>query len=163
MITIRKVLLSLACVLALGAGSSLAQNDLYAGASTGIDLFVGDAYFNFNTYLGFEDLISEGVDVRANLGIIAIGDLLVKLGGDALFAFQFDEGSPITIFAGGGPRLVFGSATDVGIGVVGNFDYALQPDISLFGEFDLDLYFASGITNNTTFAPGIDVGVRFKF
>lgn len=163
MTTIRKVLLSLACVLALGAGSSLAQNNLYAGGSTGIDIFVGNAYFNFNGYLGFEDLISEGVDVRANLGLITIGDVLIKIGGDALFAFQFDEGSPITIFAGGGPRVVFGAATDVGLGAVGNFDYALQPDISLFGEFDLDLYFADGITNGVTFAPGIDVGVRFKF
>ena len=159
MTTIRKVLLSLACVLALGAGSSLAQNDLYVGGSLGGDFLPFGTYFNINSYLGFEDLISEGIDVRANLGIITTGNLLVQLGGDALFAFQFDEGSPITIFAGGGPRLVFGGFTDVALGVVGNFDYALQPNLSLFGEFNLDVYFIDGVAA----VPGIEAGARFKF
>ena len=39
--TIRKLLLSLTCVLALGLGSSLAQQNIYAGGSTGIDIFLG--------------------------------------------------------------------------------------------------------------------------
>ena len=158
--TIRKALLSLACVLVLGTGSSLAQsNDIYGAGSLGIDILPSGTFFNINSYVGFEDLISDGIDVRANLGLITAGDLLVQLGADALFAFQFDPGSPITIYAGGGPRVVFGGATDFAIGAVGNFDYALQPNLSIFGEFDLDLYFRGG----ASVVPGLEVGAKYKF
>ena len=158
--TIRKALLSLACVFALGAGSSLAQsNNLYGAGSLGLDIINGGAYFNINSYLGFEDLISEGIDLRANLGLITTGNVLVQLGTDVLFGFQFDETSPITIYAGGGPIVVFGGATDFGLGAVGNFDYALQPDLSLFGEFNLDFYFRRDVT----VAPGLEVGAKYKF
>lgn len=65
-----------------------------------VDILVSNTYFSFDGYPEFEGLISGCADVRVNWGNIAIGDLLVKLGGDALFAFQFDRG---------GPRFVFGS------------------------------------------------------
>jgi len=187
----RKFLVTLIAVAALGSGAALAQG-YWAGASTGYP-------FGVTLHFGIEDLLSPGVDLRVNLR----GDLIrgsstgvtysgfaVGVGADVLYSLSdMVTDSPVLPYVGGGLMLGFvsGSATTTGSppqtagiggisydihGLVGA-EYPINPTWGVFGEGQLGYGAAaaaaadqfgnivSASTSGLTFA--LRLGVNYHF
>lgn len=162
----RKLFVSLTVIAMLVMGSAFAQEEPVVTQDSGVYLSGGLALsvsrnvrFGVNAAAGFEDLLAPNFDVRAGVGVLFSGVATVRIAGDAIYNFDIDEGGPLTIGAGGGPRIRIGAGSDVGIGILGQVDYAVADNISIFGELDLDLYFSSTAGSGTV--PTFIAGVRF--
>jgi len=140
----RKLLVSLITVVALGAGVASAQGAYWAGVSAG--------YPGASLHFGIED-IAPDFSVRINAGYNYIGTGGFSLGVDGLYGLPVDLGdTPIDVYAGGG----------VGIGVGGG---ALGLGVNLFvgGEFNLA---TAGLPEGGVFlevGPSIAVIPNFGF
>ena len=168
----RRYIISLAAVALFGSGFALAQSDMWVGASTGYP-------FGLTVHVGFEDLIGQDIDLRANvtgtfsssLGVTAFG---AQLGADVLFGFAPIEGAiALNPYAGGGPLVIIGGATGGGVsagvfgfGVTGvaGVEYLFTPEIGAFLEMRVGAGYigAGGIG---IFAPlyGASLGVNYHF
>ena len=135
-------------VLLLGYSVS-AQSGQYAGASVGAPLLQG--------YYGLEDALAPDVDARIRLALGIFGGFGISVGADAIFNLStLDNAGLLQAYAGVGPSLGFAGSSYGYLGSsygysVFNIDatglagvnYALDPNINLFGELGLGLGFAA--------------------
>ena len=130
-------------------------------------------------HLGYEDLIAPAVDLRVNLGGVALflggGGLLgAALGADALWRFGGEEAGRWTPYAGAGVGVVAVGAGGGGSvdflfggtgGVIAGVDYHLE-DMTIFGEFRGELWASVGsgvIEPGFIVLPGIRLGAKFPW
>lgn len=112
----RKLLVSLITVVALGAGLASAQGAYWAGVSAG--------YPGASLHFGIED-IAPDFSVRINAGYNYIGTGFA-LGVDGLYDLPVDLGdTPIDVYAGAGVGLGIGSSFDIAINVFGGGEFNL--------------------------------------
>ena len=157
--SIRKLFATTLLALLLGSGVGLAQN-VYAGGSSGIYASAG-TLFTLDGYLGFEDILTQDLDIRANIGLIAAGDLNAKFAADVIYGFDLDQGGPLSLHVGGGPRVYTGFGdSDFAIGSLAYVEYDLDnSDVSLFGEVDFDIF----IDGATDAIGGFKGGLLYHF
>lgn len=114
----RKLLISLVAVAALGAGTAVAQSGFWAGLSGG--------YPGTQVHFGVENVFA-GLDVRANIGYAFFAGNTFSFGADVLYSVDVDTGmTPIDVYVGGGPNVTFG-VDDLGVAV----------DVFVGGEYRL--------------------------
>ena len=90
----RKLLISLFAVAALGTGAAFAQSGYWAGVSAGWPGAV--------VHFGVENVFA-GLDVRANVGYQYVGVAGFGLGADVLYGLELDTGAlPLDTYVGGG-------------------------------------------------------------
>jgi len=113
----RKLLVSLITVVALGAGVASAQGAYWAGVSAG--------YPGASLHFGIAD-IAPDFSVRVNAGFNYIGTGF-SLGVDGLYALPVDMGdTPIDVYAGAGVGLgIGGGALGVGLNVFAGGEFNL--------------------------------------
>jgi hypothetical protein len=112
----RKLLISLIAIVALGTGASFAQTGTWAGVSAG---FPGAAL-----HFGVEN-VANNLDVRANLGYnyFPVG---FAFGVDALYNLNLDTGlAPLSTYVGGGVGFGFGVGIAAGINLFVGGEYRL--------------------------------------
>ena len=102
----RKLLISLIAIAALGAGGAFAQSGFWAGISGG--------YPGAQVHFGVENVFPN-LDVRGNLGFAYIGapgvGTGIGLGVDVLYGLNVDTGLvPLDVYAGAGPNIAVGAA-----------------------------------------------------
>lgn len=159
----RKLLISLVAVAALGAGTAVAQSGFWAGLSGG--------YPGAQVHFGVENVFA-GIDVRANVGYNFFGTPSIGLGLDALYGLDVDTaGLPIGVYIGGGPSFTIADG-DLGAGVMAfvGGEYGLGdlgiPELSVFVEVGPALQFRTG-EDIEGFELGFDfvgrVGVNYRF
>ena len=161
----RKLLITLAGVLVLGLGAANAQtiddtasNAYYAGASLGLVTGSGiNTTGSLTGQFGIEDLLAENFDARFDLGIFFTGG--IAIGANALYNFELEADSPVSIYAGGGPRLVIDDGAYFGLGVRTGADYGFSEVLSGFAELRVDPVF--GDRNYTII--GLGAGVNYNF
>ena len=125
----------------------------YVGYTFGVGAFLGaGAALELGGQVGFEKLLF-GLDLRTGLGLVAKDAPALKVSGDALY--NLAPG----IYLGGGPRLVFGRAFDVGVGALATINVASEGHLSLFAEPGLDVYFLGA----TQLVPRLSLGLRRHF
>jgi len=139
----RKLVITLIAVAALGTGAAFAQSGYWAGVSAG---FPGAAL-----HFGIDN-IAPGFAVRLNAGYAYIAPTGFAIGVDALYDLPVDLGdAPVTVYAGGG----------VGLGIGGGVSLA----INLFGGAEFSLAQA-GLPEGGVFlevGPSINVVPAFRF
>ncbi len=116
----RKLLISLIVIAALGTGGVFAQSGFWAGVSGG--------YPGAQVHFGVENVFA-GLDVRANLNYFYFGAAAtgIGIGADVLYGLDVDTGVvPIDVYVGGGPNI------QVGTGALG-----LSIDAFVGGEYRL--------------------------
>lgn len=129
----RKLLISLIAVAALGAGTAFAQSGFWAGVSGG--------YPGAQVHFGVENVFA-GLDVRANVGFnyYGFGAPTIGVGVDVLYGLDADTGAvPINVYVGGGPNFTFvGGNLGAGVMAFVGGEYALGdlgiPELSVFLE-----------------------------
>jgi hypothetical protein len=112
----RKLLVSLIAVVALGTGAAFAQTGTWAGISAG---FPGAAL-----HFGVEN-VATNLDVRANLGYnyFPVG---FAFGVDALYNLRLDTGvAPLSTYVGGGVGVGIGEGLGVGVNLILGGEYRL--------------------------------------
>jgi len=134
----RKFLVSLIAVAALGAGTAFAQGGYWAGFSVG--------YPGAALHFGIDN-ISPGLAARINAGYNYIGTAGFALGADILYDLPVDTGTaPIDVYVGGGLGLGIGAGVNVGINafVGGEFSLAQSglPEGGIFLEAGPSLGFS---------------------
>lgn len=151
----RKLIATLLALTVLGLGFGLAQDafdddvniegDYWAGVSTGWP-------FGVNVHFGLEDMIGDGIDLRANAAL-GIGSQF-GLGVDVLADLPVDLDNPaLGIYAGGGPNfgVAAGTAT-VGLGLLVGGEYRLAdaglPEGGVFIEVGPSLTFVPAFIAN---------------
>ena len=113
----RKLLISLFAVAALGTGAAFAQSGYWAGVSAGWPGAV--------VHFGVENVFS-GIDVRANVGYQYVGVAGFGLGADVLYGLNVDTGTlPLDTYVGGGLQFGIGSGGSLGLGAFGGIEYRL--------------------------------------
>ena len=113
----RKLLVSLIAVAALGTGAAFAQGGYWAGVSVG--------YPGASLHFGIDD-ISPGLAVRLNAGYAYTGNVGFAIGVDALYDLPVDMGdTPITVYAGGGVGLGIGTGIGLGVNVFAGGEFSL--------------------------------------
>ena len=96
----RRLFIGLLTVLVLGAGTASAQ--MWAGISSGFP-------FGVTLHFGLEDVLSPGIDVRAN-GTVGFAGAF-GVGADVLIGLPVNVPDiPIDVYAGGGPAVAFAGA-----------------------------------------------------
>lgn len=134
----RKLLVSLIAVAALGAGTALAQGAYWAGISVG--------YPGASLHFGVED-IAPDFSVRVNAGYSYVGTVGFALGVDGLYELPVDMGdTPIDVYAGAG----------LGVGVGGGA-LSLAANLIVGGEFNLA---TAGLPEGGVF---LEVGPSLQF
>ena len=104
----RKLLITLTVIAALGTGGVFAQSGYWAGVSAG--------YPGAQVHFGVENAFA-GLDVRANLGYAFFGGNRFGFGVDVMYDLDVDTGvTPIDVYVGGGPNFSFGTGT-LGLGL----------------------------------------------
>lgn len=143
----RKFLVTLVAVAALGAGAAFAQGGYWAGFSVG--------YPGAALHFGIDD-ISPGLAVRVNAGYnyIATG---FALGADVLYDLAVDTGTaPIDVYVGGGVGLGIGAGVDVGVNAFAGGEFNLAqaglPEGGVFLEAGPSL----------SFTPKFGLGIAAK-
>lgn len=167
----RKFVATLFAVSLLALGGALAQvvvesdldiddSDYWGGVSFGVP-------FGVNFHLGLEDLLSEGVDLRANASAGFGG--IFGIGADVLFDLPVDTGaSPIDIYAGGGLAISFGQIdatpgmdTAFALGLLVGAEYSLidagMPEGGIFAEVGPAIGFGAGT------AIGVNAKLGFNY
>ena len=113
----RKLLVSLIAVAALGTGAAFAQGGYWAGVSVG--------YPGAALHFGIDD-IAPSLAVRLNAGYNYIGTGGFALGVDALYDLPVDLGdTPIDVYAGGGVGIGIGSGIALGVNVFVGGEFSL--------------------------------------
>ena len=113
----RKLLVSLIAVAALGAGATFAQGNYWAGVSAG--------YPGAALHFGIDN-VSPGLAVRLNAGYNYIGTGGFALGADMLYDLPVDLGdTPIDVYAGGGVGLGIGAGVALGINLFVGGEFSL--------------------------------------
>lgn len=112
----RKLLVSLITVVALGAGVASAQGSYWAGVSAG--------YPGASLHFGIADIAPDfSVRINAGYNYIATG---FSLGVDGLYALPVDMGdTPIDVYAGAGLGLGIGSGLDVAVNLFAGGEFNL--------------------------------------
>ena len=116
----RKLLISLIVIAALGTGGAFAQSGFWAGVSGG--------YPGAQVHFGVENVFAD-LDVRVNLNYFYFGAAAtgIGIGADVLYGLDVDTGVvPIDVYVGGGPNI------QVGVG-----DLGLSVDAFVGGEYRL--------------------------
>lgn len=156
----RKLLLGLLAALVLGSGTAFAQSGFFAGLSGG--------YPGAAIHFGVEDVITPGLDLRANIGYAYAGASGPSFGVDGLYGLDVDTGEvPVDIYAGGGLGLVFGEALAIKALVGGEYRF-FEIDLPELGAF-LEVGPSFGIDLDTAdaYEPGFGfdarVGVNYHF
>jgi hypothetical protein len=106
----RKLLISLIAIAALGTGAAFAQSGFWAGISGG--------YPGAQVHFGVENVFA-GLDVRANLGFFYFGPAAsgFGLGANAVSPLDTQNGTtPTEVYVGAGPNLSVGAAA-VGLSI----------------------------------------------
>lgn len=94
----RKLLISLVLIAALGAGGAFAQSGYWAGVSSG--------WPGAQLHFGVENVVAD-LDVRGNLGFAYFGSYF-EVGASVLYDLGLDTGVvPLDVYAGGGPSFGF--------------------------------------------------------
>ena len=106
----RKLLISLIAIAALGTGGAFAQSGFWAGVSGG--------YPGAQVHFGVENVFA-GLDARVNVGYFYFGPAATGfgIGADVLYGLDVDTGLvPLDVYVGGGPNIAIG-AFDLGLSV----------------------------------------------
>lgn len=113
----RKFLVTLIAVAALGSGAALAQS-YWAGFSVG--------YPGAAVHFGVED-VAPSLSVRINAGYNYVVSTGFAVGVDALYDLPVDMGgAPIGVYAGGGVGLgIGGGPLNLGVNVFGGGEFSL--------------------------------------
>ena len=159
----RKTLIALVGVLALGLGAvnaqtidSTATSDYYAGASLGL-IFAPNVTGSIAGQFGIRDVLAENLDARFDLGVLFSGGF--NVGANALYNFDLEGDTPITIYVGGGPRLYIANPIAFGLSFRGGASYPFSDVVAGFAELRADPVFGSGA--QTYF--GLAVGADYSF
>ncbi len=148
----RKFLVSLIAVAALGAGTAFAQGGYWAGFSVG--------YPGAALHFGIDN-ISPGLAARINAGYnyIATG---FSLGADVLYDLAVDTGTaPIDVYVGGGVGLGIGAGVDIGVNAFAGGEFSLaQSGLPEGGVF---LEAGPAISFSPTFRLGIAGRLGFNY
>lgn len=129
----RKLLISLIAIAALGTGGAFAQSGFWAGVSGG--------YPGAQVHFGVENVFA-GLDVRANVGLnyYGFGAPAIGVGVDVLYGLDVDTGAvPIGVYVGGGPNFTLVGG-NIGVGAMAfvGGEYPLGdlgiPELSVFFE-----------------------------
>jgi hypothetical protein len=160
----RLLIVVVSCLAWLGGPLVLGQTGQYAGASIGAPLLQG--------YYGLENALGPDVDARIRLALGLLGGFSVNVGADALFDLStLDDAGLTTLYAGVGPSLGFAgySTSYLGsrygysaftldaTGLIG-VNYALDSNLSLFGETGLGLGFIVVTARAAGFPAGASAG-----
>ena len=140
-------------------GFSLAQSNIYAGASVGAGGLLSGFALPITGHVGFEDFYSRDLDMRLDLRFLLGSNTGFEFGVNGLYNFQVSRDLPLEVYVGGGGRVLF--ITDfliLGGGLNVGTDYYLSEQLSLFGELRLDSYLRGWITQF-----GIGAGAKFHF
>jgi len=129
----RKLLISLIAVAALGTGTVFAQSGFWAGISGG--------YPGASVLFGVENVFA-GLDVRASVGYnyYGFGNPGFGFGVDVLYGLDVDTGAlPVAVYVGGGPSFSFaGGNLGISVNALVGGEYALAelgiPELSVFLE-----------------------------
>jgi hypothetical protein len=151
----RKLLVSLIAVAALGTGAAFAQGGYWAGVSAG---FPGAAL-----HFGIDD-VAPALAVRLNAGYNYIGTGGFALGVDALYDLPVDLGdAPIAVYAGGGLGIGIGAGVALGINLFVGGEFSLaQAGLPEGGVF-LEVGPAIGIIPNFGFGVAGRLGFNYHF
>ncbi len=151
----RKVLVSLIAVAALGTGAAFAQGGYWAGVSAG--------YPGAALHFGIDD-IAPALAVRLNAGYNYIGTGGFALGVDALYDLPVDLGdTPIAVYAGGGVGIGIGAGVALGVNVFVGGEFSLaQAGLPEGGVF-LEVGPAIGIIPNFGFGVSGRLGFNYHF
>ncbi len=151
----RKVLVSLIAVAALGTGAAFAQGGYWAGVSAG--------YPGAALHFGIDD-IAPALAVRLNAGYNYIGTGGFALGVDALYDLPVDMGdTPIAVYAGGGVGIGIGAGVALGVNVFVGGEFSLaQAGLPEGGVF-LEVGPAIGIIPNFGFGVSGRLGFNYHF
>ncbi|MCA9840087.1 MAG: hypothetical protein KC422_24465 [Trueperaceae bacterium] len=169
----RKLLIVLLAALSLGAGSAFAQGNMMAGtqwigASTGFPLGI-------NLHYGMPDLLAQDLDLRINLSAVSFlfnGAFSVTGGADVLYHLNLETENdlPLDVYVGGGldigasirgddPATADVESSGVTLGLAGlvGAEYALSPELGLFGEL------RGGVGFDPIFQPALRIGINYYF
>lgn len=154
----RKTLATFLTVALLSLGSAWAQEmvgeDFWVGVSGG---FPGAAI-----HFGFNDLLSPGIDLRANVGYSYAGTVGFAVGVDVLYDLPVDTGdAPLDVYIGGGPGLSVGTGLGIGFNVFGGVEYRLI-DVGL-PEGGVFLEAGPAIAITPAFAFGVAARLGFNY
>lgn len=151
----RKLLVSLIAVAALGTGAAFAQGGYWAGVSAG--------YPGAALHFGIDD-IAPSLAVRLNAGYNYIGTGGFALGVDALYDLPVDMGdTPIAVYAGGGVGIGIGAGVALGVNVFVGGEFSLaQAGLPEGGVF-LEVGPAIGIIPNFGFGVSGRLGFNYHF
>ncbi|UCH26752.1 MAG: hypothetical protein JSV66_03640 [Trueperaceae bacterium] len=156
----RKVLVILVSVVALGLGSTWAQGDITLGASAGFPYAAA--------HVSIADL-AAGLDVRANV-VFALSDYGggdssgFGVGADVLYGLDFDLGIDVDVYAGAGATFTFGTdqvaLLNAFIGGTYPLDVSGMSGLSLFAEVGPG--FTITAPGDNILVPVARVGVNFE-
>ncbi len=165
----RRLFITLLAISTLGLGGALAQVtaepfdqevDIEPGYWAGVSLGYP---FGANFHFGMEDLISQGIDLRATAAVGFGGTF--GIGADVLFDLPVDTGTtPLDIYAGGGAHVGFGGE-DSGfmIGILAGAEYRLVdaglPEGGVFFEFGPNI----GFGDNDGVGVAAKLGFNYHF
>jgi len=157
----RNLLFGLLAALVLGSGAAFAQTGAWVGLSGG--------YPGAALHFGVEDIVTDGLDVRVNVGYAYAGADGASFGADALYGLDVDTGEvPVNMYVGGGAGLVFGKAVAVKALVGGEYrlgDIGIE-ELGVFLEvgpslgFDID---GDDATDEGGFGFDARLGVNYHF
>lgn len=174
----RRLYATLLAVFVLCWGAALAQ---VTTVDIDSDVDVGSQYwggislgvpFGVNFHIGAEDMLAEGVDMRANVSAGFSG--VFGVGGDILFDLPVDTAdTPIDIYAGGGLAVKFGdldndpvtdNATGFSLGLMAGLEYRLTnaglPEGGIFAEVGPAINFGGG---QPSVSPNAKLGFNYHF
>ncbi|HLU82358.1 MAG TPA: hypothetical protein VKZ43_03065 [Trueperaceae bacterium] len=151
----RKLLVSLIAVAALGTGATFAQGSYWAGVSAG--------YPGAALHFGIDN-VAPGFAVRLNAGYNYIGTGGFALGVDALYDLPVDLGdTPVTVYAGGGVGLGIGAGVALGVNLFVGGEFSLaQAGLPEGGVF-LEVGPAIAVIPNFGFGVAGRLGFNYHF
>lgn len=145
---------ALLVVIVLLLSSAFAQSGQYAGVSIGNPFLQG--------YYGLEDALAPDVDARIRLALGIFGGFGINAGADAIFNLGvLDDRGLLNGYVGVGPSIGFGGSSFGGFGYgyfsldatgIGGVRYAIDPNLSFFGEAGLGLGYL-GVTSRALGFP----------
>ncbi|MFN2322406.1 MAG: hypothetical protein ABR510_05550 [Trueperaceae bacterium] len=146
----RKLLISLFAIAALGTGAAFAQSGFWAGVSGG--------YPGAEAHFGVENVFA-GLDLRANVGY-SYGASALTVGADVLYGLDLDTGAlPLDTYVGGGATLVLDPDLFGTVNLFGGIEYRL-------GEIGLPeggVFLEVGPTIRLPFELGITARLGFNY
>jgi hypothetical protein len=159
----QRALLLLTVLFACFGGTAVAQ-DLFAGGS--LDFRSGlRTPVTLTAHIGVRDAV-ENFDIRGDLGMAFVNNQVGFQGG-LNFLYRYDvEQQPLSIYGGGGPRMVtYGTGAAFALGMLFGTEYEVSDGVGLYGELGIDPYLVSVDTFNMplTTLVGLGFGAKFYF